>query len=268
MRVRVPNALTINTLGGQPFPVSASIEHEGDLTIGYLFPIQLRDLADLVVDVTQPNLLLFGLDRSDYIQNEAGDFIVRPIEDALRDIVEPLANEDGELILRSVDLPRVFGDMETYNAHIVDLPSTEVDIADLWCTGLGHDFRSGPVLPEYPTSRLFVDSHDDCYVYVESREPELPLRMIARLLSTFAATALFNAGASASHVTQPTPQFVSEVLGDKGEFGAAQELAEATDHELRLPFAQVRQRGGDAVATPTHVLTISASDGRWGLERL
>jgi hypothetical protein len=80
MRVRVPNALTINTLGGQPFPVSASIEQEGELTIGYLFPIQLRDLADLVAEASQPNLLVFGLDRSDYIQSEAGDFIVRPIE--------------------------------------------------------------------------------------------------------------------------------------------------------------------------------------------
>ena len=167
----------------------------------------------LVVEAAQPNVLLFGLDRSDYLQNKAGDFIVRPIEDALRDIVEPLANEDRELNLRSVDLP-VFDDIETYNAHIVDLPSTEVDIADLWCTDLGHDFRYAPVLPECPTSRLFIDSDDDCFVYVESREPELPFQPIARLLSTFAAAALVNAGASASHVVEPTTQFVNELLSD------------------------------------------------------
>jgi hypothetical protein len=228
--------------------------------------VQLRDVADLIVEAAQPYVFLYCLDISDWVKTENGEWVVVPVTEALQGLIEPVRLEGGEVLLQAADLTIVFGELPHYNARIIDLPSGELDLADLYCTCMDHEIRTGPLLPKLPHSLVHVNSHDDCYLLVESRDDALGHRVIGRLLAILAGTGLAEAGSQPSDLTEPPIPLVIEALGTQGAITAAQEAVVVAIDQVRIPFARQSWRLGDEVTPPTHVIAFDRHTGEWQLE--
>lgn len=77
-----------------------------------------------------------------------------------------------------------------------------------------HEFKWGrthPLLPHLPHSRFFLDSHDDCYLYLESRDDLLPKRIFERALQVYAGTVLFEESGFEGEIA-PIPGELLEAL--------------------------------------------------------
>ena len=107
-RVRIPNAHTINYLGGTPFPFGVNSYRSKDVVCLYIYPQSLVDLCDILVDFS---LVVFEVSHST-IDPQTWDALKLVEKDNYDTPVVPIGNNlfpqyclilfgEGEWILRS-----------------------------------------------------------------------------------------------------------------------------------------------------------------------
>lgn len=268
MAIRIPNALTQNTVMGRPFPVSVTSETRSGVATTWLCPIQAVDLIDLFVDGAGPWSFLYDVGIADYEQDEHGGWREVSLAASLPGGVTLLGDDSGNLLLRTADLVPTLEDLTSYNLAVVDVVDRAVELASLWCAlhEIGADGE--PVLLRLPASTRLLRSHDDCYAAIEARDATLGVRAIARLLSIAAATAIQREHGATSDVVEPASAIVEAALGAVGSLTLAQQAIEVGAHEVALPFARASWRLADPVPEPTHRLVFGVGTGSWQVHPL
>lgn len=268
MQVRVPNAMTVNTIGcpggSIPFPLLLQIEPTATGTTGCdVYPVELREAMDLLVPRMLPCTLLTDVDTLELIGTD-----VEPLAETVeRYGLEVLAEDSGTVIVPTSGLLALFGALRTYNLTMVDLPAVPDDLATTWLTVVD---GAWPALPRLPDSTLYASSHDDVYLWVESVDPDLPRRLGQQLLATAVGTHLLaptNTDGDAVDVTPPPLEMVDAVLGDEQVFSAGGDAIRVTADAVTIPFVRRFRRPFDEVP-PTHDLTYERSTAAWTIDAL
>jgi hypothetical protein len=191
MKIPYPNAFTINGLGmgGRFFPFSVSAQqHESGVATMDICALRIEDIGEVVGKYADNICIVYDVDTQTFTNSEGHwlDF---------RETIEKLGINcrfyGGKVI--SVMRPRfdeLVHNIGHFNFHMFDLPSEPDDetMTRLHAFATYCDFEE-PILNKLEDSRLFLDSHDNCYLYIEARDLSFLKNVFARTLAIYCGTA-------------------------------------------------------------------------------
>jgi hypothetical protein len=101
--------------------------------------------------------------------------------------------DDNAIVMAGDDLAKFLADFSHYNFHIFDGPKdfTRDEIVANLSSYRKHDWsKSNPLLPRLWLSSFFLDSHDDCHLYLEAYDSSFLKQIFERALQIYAGTVL------------------------------------------------------------------------------
>ncbi|WP_345281494.1 hypothetical protein [Kitasatospora albolonga] len=197
-------AFGVNSVGlaGAAFPLAFSVrEDEGIRTVSAA-AAQGSELLDLLLRSAREEVVVAGLATNSFLDEDyrfwsPGEIAadqgaacrVHPIGDRAGgsiDLSEELLVLERDVMPRFLD-----GSWSPYELTLVDVePGQTAEQLDELALAIGTARAGEPVLTRLPGSRFYFSGHDDCYVHLETRDAELPVRLFARLLALMAGSAL------------------------------------------------------------------------------
>lgn len=243
------------------FPLSLHVERTGDVTVVAGTAAALHEIGDVLVAGARATLLVFGAGYHAEVTlaERAAEL---GLDVAVRDVAWSAADPHApsELaVLRKGDLVPLLGELYPYDVHVADVTAadegTQDEVVLLATTGCGVP----PVLESLPGSTLLYDGHDDCYLYVETRDATLPERLLTRLLALLAGSVL---GEGDTTVAEPPPGVARALLAESPRWVAMPE--EVTGERVVVGLRPDEWRLGDAVAPhPVRTLVYDVVVGAW-----
>jgi hypothetical protein len=184
-----PNAFTINRIGSDTgsvaFPLAPTCRQPtpGVYTFS-LCPLRVVVMCDLLGRYQE--VVVYGVDTVDY-DRETGRLLTLDRAAAQRGIGHRTVDAET-LILTTGALSDLAGWLQHCNPHAFDwrADQTEHDlIANVLETREPDLYRAGPVLPRITKASFFLDSHDDCFLLLESRDLALLQAVFGRALRIY-----------------------------------------------------------------------------------
>ncbi len=262
------NSFSSNTTTGSVrlFPLGFTLlAAESGVFRTWLHAQSLREVVDLIVGHALGAACIFEISplTLDPATND-----VRPVEDVAKDAGVRIAPLDADAwLLATADLPRLLDRLEHFNLQFLDVaPASTPDAAyravldAAECRG----HASPPALHFAQGSRLFFASHDDCYLYLETRERRHALAHFARLLQEFVAARV---GIESSRVAPPPEPLLESLIAATGSCTMFDAHATLEGSALRLGYDRRRYRLGDPAVTPEARIRYDLSERSWGDER-
>lgn len=192
----LPNGFTINRLGLNggsvpfPFTLSCSQAAPGIYTLS-LTPLRVIDMCDLLGRYQA--VVVYGVDGSFPFDHATSVPLTLDKVASDRAAIDHRTVDAHTLIVTADALYDLLDWVPHYNLHAFDWQAdqTEYDLITNVLETSDHDLhRAGPVLPRLIKARLFLDSHDDCYLSLESRDLPLLKAVFGRALRIYAGTVL------------------------------------------------------------------------------
>ena len=190
----MPNSFQVNCADAYKglFPLNFGFDlHEGGIVDAFLCPQAVHEAADALARFAFPWLCVFGCS------------ITFP-ED--RTLAETAAALDLDLhaigpeviVLPTADLGRLAERIDQYNLSAIDWD--DLDLAAIrraveWLERDDHP-EDRCRLADLPHSRVYLKSHDDCYLSVEWRDAQAVRAYLGRLLAEYAVALLSDGGGS------------------------------------------------------------------------
>ncbi len=181
MRFHYPNAFSINCLIGMSFPFSYEVEKDGEVFGLYIYPTQLFSLADIFEKYAQEFLVVFDIDH--YWSDEVKGFphISAFSRFAKSQEIEFIEYDEETIGFEKKFLTKLLTDFSHYNFNFFDsttAPSFEQVYEDYFICK-SHDWKiDKKLLPKLNSSKLYVSSHDDCYLYLETKDINLLVLLV------------------------------------------------------------------------------------------
>jgi len=96
------------------------------------------------------------------------------------------------LILHKGSLVSLVADLPLYDIVVVDVPQNvdEAGQDEIVLKVNTQRADESPTLPSLGGCSVLFDGHDDCYLYVETFDQQLPERLLGRLLTLLAGSSL------------------------------------------------------------------------------
>ncbi len=145
-------------------------EVEQGLWWGYLCPQSVEEVAGILPTYAKDRICIYGFDRCwDYDLDQPPPTLE---ETARRQGLSPLVPDRDVIVIRTTELRALLADVGHYNLSLLDMPAEADEDRALDCVlkALDIDWRKGEsVLQSLCHSDVFLSSHDDCYLHVESR---------------------------------------------------------------------------------------------------
>jgi hypothetical protein len=141
------------------------------------------------VEANIHRLCVFNLDHYELGPDRRS---IVPLEELARSFGTSFEAIDASTIVLSPDsLLALLGDVSHYNLSLFHVP-------DSWPTSVIEDAviamteppREASNLLQFPESKLYLNSHDDCYLQIECREESLPASQLGVLLQQYAEALL------------------------------------------------------------------------------
>jgi hypothetical protein len=205
MNSPVRNAFTINRLGlhgaSFPFCLKSNI-HEG-FSSAWFCPVQVADIADLVENWSQPHLIV--IDVQHYWEAASAEKRLLTLEEIAGKQGVVCRAYDPEVVGVGKDsLGRLVDGWSHDKFHLFDAPEMpdEDTLIEQYCAC--REFSPAgewPLLPQLPSADVYLDSHDDCYLYLEAREPLLLNAVLRRMLHLYFARLMIQANGDMSQVS-------------------------------------------------------------------
>jgi len=214
MREPFRNAFTINKLGGGFFPFSVSTQqYKSGVASMDICALRVEDISDLIGEYAQQTYIVYDVDNP-VMHGPAThrllefDEIVSELNVSCR-IYGPrvIAISEKEFDGFAKNLPH-------YNFNMFDLRSEPNDeaMASLYRFVTDYDFEE-PMLNRVSEARLFLHSHDDCYMYVEARDESFLKSVFARTLWIYCRTVTRSRfGRTREDIPKPPLPFVETIF--------------------------------------------------------
>ncbi|MET7303385.1 hypothetical protein [Embleya sp. NPDC005575] len=290
-RVQWSSAFRTNSVGlaGHGFPFAAEVfERDGVYGIGGA-AARVCDLVDVIEAFAQPVVTVQSLGH--YWFDQEGRREWTPGEIAREQGVEAEAHDvtwaghNELLVLRRSDLGPFLAELYPYNIDVVDAPGpVAAAAADEMALAVGTRGLDTCVLHELPDAELHFSGHDDCYFHIESRDPVLPVRVFARLLTLAAGAALLARAETSTEtssepstepsveprteavtVVEPDAEFVRAILARSGHWSGPVRAPEP-DGTVRLDLAADKWRLGKRLPPQADLSACyDPTRGRWHL---
>lgn len=132
---------------------------------------------------------------------------------------------------------------------------------------LGTTGAGEPVLSGLKDSRVWFAGHDDCYALLETRAPDLPAAVLARLLALMAGGALANLSEKpSSHVPEPGAWLPEQLIATAPHWIGA--LGEVTEDQVTIRLAALPEPWQLDVPFPQQADLTATLDVRHGTWRI
>jgi hypothetical protein len=285
--VPIPNAFTINKVGlhRHPFPFACRLSAmANDVTTLNLCACRLRDMADLLAIALSPTVV--GLDASHYVERPGAGHVPADFAELATGLGinatsydvgwAALGNPskgDRDLLVFHADQIGLLAEEYLFDLQLVRVstapPAAFID--DLVLALRSADAEQRPLLDGLPSDiGPRVSTHDDCYVYVESRDAQFPRALVARTLTMFAGT-LIGVGRGvvdgSVEIGELPIAIVDSLLGDGSEWSSAQSAVSVVEEVIHVPLAKTSWRLSDPLPTGRdRALLYDLSSGEWAVE--
>jgi hypothetical protein len=220
-RMNLPrsNAFTVNSLAGSFFPLSAKVSQSGPVASLFVCAQCVVDLCDLIVQHAQENLVLFAVGQaSQFDERTQEELSIAQL--AAQAALPFTAIDTATILLKKVNLYPLLSTIAHYNLCLFDLADgwDEAQVIGQVLAYREHDWRGAePLLPKMPGSRLYLTSHDDCYLTVESYSPLVSRAILIRTLQIFAGAFLAKKKKFRSELSELSPDLLDVFWKD--DFG-------------------------------------------------
>ncbi|MER5811543.1 hypothetical protein ABT143_25725 [Streptomyces sp. NPDC002033] len=284
VEVKCDGAFSVNSVGleGRPFPLSFSVgEAEGvfSVTGG---AAQAAELTDLLVAVANDAVAVVSLESNSFLTEDwqtlrpsliAAELGVPCGIHPLGSWVSGTHGLGEELIV--VDRDRLSdlldGTWTPYELALIDVPAdTGPEQLDELALTIGTSMSTShdePLLGRLGgSSRIWFSGHDDCYLWLETRDPSLPGAVLARLLALLAGSALTERGDGADSVEVPEPGgwLTERLISASPHWMGA--LGTVTEELVTIELAALPERWRLDVAFPARrdvTVTLDVRHGTW-----
>ncbi|MET9418512.1 hypothetical protein ABZY03_30845 [Streptomyces klenkii] len=261
----------------RPFPLSLSVrEAEGVWRVA-AGAAQAGELADLLVAAAGDAVAVVSLETNSYLDEDWQS--LRPsliaAELGVPCTVYPLGSwtfgthglAEELLIVDRALLPRLLdGTWSPYELTLIDVPADATpEQLDELALVLGTTDIDEPVLSRLEDSRVWFSGHDDCYVFLETRDPAVPAAVLARLLTLLAGSALAELTERSSvRVPEPGPWLPERLIATAPHWIGA--LREVTEDLVTIELAALPDPWHLGVSFPQQAdlaVTLDVRLGTW-----
>lgn len=188
MRIRGTNAFTQNRLAGSFFPFSVKVSQKDGVSSIFVCAQRVVDLSDLIEKHAASNLVVFDVEQASRFDKITKKEI--SIEGLAVNAEIPFSAIDSETIVLSKEyLPPLLSTFGHYNLSLFDVKSSwnERQVISQVLAYQEHDWQNQEViLPRLTESGFFLNSHDDCYLTIESYCPDVSKDVFVRAIQIFA----------------------------------------------------------------------------------
>ena len=181
-----------NQLGDSHFPFSLSVSKKGDVISAFIYFQSVSSLCDFIEKNSLENLVIFDVGQVYVIDNYTNKAI--SIVGLATDANIPFSAIDSEtIVLRKDNLLNLLSTFEYYNLCLFDIGNdwTEILVIKQILAYREHDWQShGVILAKLPASRIFLESHDDCFLTIEAYSQNFSKNVFSRMLQIYCGTIL------------------------------------------------------------------------------
>jgi len=212
VRVDRDNAFRVNTVGLQanPFPLSISVTPHDGVHRVQATATRAYDLVDALTADAHHTAVVLNVGQNNWI---AGEQKVAAACHDIRWAASSRFESDDMLTMPWQQLPRFLSGWSPYELEILDAPGPLDDItADELALAVNTFDGSSLLLPRLPTSGFYYAGHDDCYLYAEATDPQMPIRLLTRLLTLFVGSSLLDDDTEALTIAEPDPALATALL--------------------------------------------------------
>lgn len=186
------NAFTINRLGGSFFPLSVKVDQQQNVSSIFVCAQSVVDVCDLIIKHAKSHLVLFGVEQTSKFEENTNNPL--PLKGLAVEARVSFSALDSE----TLDLPKasLLPLLTTFDHHNLNLFDVESDwgenqVISQILAYQDHKWQEKTfLLQNMPSSQLFLTSFDDCYLTIESYNPEISKEVFARTLQIFSGTYL------------------------------------------------------------------------------
>ena len=267
---RYPNAFTMNKYGfGGFFPFSASGRKHVSIHTLDICAVALEDIRDIIEGDVAGVCLVYDVDHN--IFSEQGDRVLDLVE-AIHQVELDCRTYDSRMIaVKSTKLGEL-AKLLHFNLHLFDL-RTEPDgdqASRLYAFATNFDFEQ-PILSKLHDSNIFVDVHDDCYLYLEAREPKVSKRIFGRTLQTYVAAVLGRRRSmQMAGVAEPPDSFVDRIYPTDSSITILRKETRVQRKKIMIGYSTTKFRfgGGDQAYPVVGIIEYDRSRGVWAISVL
>jgi hypothetical protein len=236
------NAFTINKLGLEraPFPFGITCcQNEGGLQSLRLYPQRVKDIFDLIEPFSQKQFAIFDVEQCSRSNIKTCECL------SLQEIVQ----EDGIscqvydpnfIVLKTNQVHNLLQGFGHYNLHGFDLPenSSEQQILETYFNFSDAIKNRLPfVLPELSGPQILIDSHDDCYLYIEAYALNLLKAILGRTVTMYSNTVLFENDVTSSSLPVPAT-LIDELWPINSSLTILRDQTKITENKLQVGISK------------------------------
>jgi hypothetical protein len=190
MKIDYPNAFSMNRHSGNFFPFCAAPKRWDNIYTFNIYPININDLIDLIKVYAQPIAVIFDVDHSRL--SDDGEAFLTLTEVASHFSIEHDSFGSDIVSVAKEKLDSLIPELESYNhynLHLLDLAQipSEEEMIEYYFAYYDHKLET-PLLKQLNCATLYLDSHDDCYLYIETRELDFLKAILARAIQIYIGT--------------------------------------------------------------------------------
>lgn len=173
-------AININSLNGSSFPVTIEFAKLNEIYRIYLTPISVLEIINLIPLNT---FLVFNVDANEYDGLKA--ITLKQFADKYSAYLKVFDEET--VLMEKEKIIQLLDEISHYNFCLIDVAKEIeidkviqiIDLADKW--------NEKTIIDELSTN-VFLSSHDDCYLYLETNDENLALELIGLQIKILVAT--------------------------------------------------------------------------------
>ena len=164
-------AINTNSLNGEPFPVNIDFSIKDGVYHIYSMPISVLEVMNLL---PQKTFLIFSVDHYEFVGSETL---------SLSEVVSRHSSyltkfDEQTLLMDKESIVRLLEEMPHYNLCLIDAEK-EIEIDKvIQIIDLAEKFGETDITRETDTN-VFISSHDDCYLHLETKNEKLALDLIS-----------------------------------------------------------------------------------------
>jgi hypothetical protein len=173
-------AININSLNGNDFPINIEFAKINEVYRIYLMPISVLEIIDLIpLNI----FLVFKVDTNNFDG-------LKPT--TLRTFAEKYSSfltdfDEETLLMDKESIVQLLENISHYNFSLIDA-DREINIDEvIQIIDLSDKWNEKVVIDEL-SANVFLSSHDDCYLYLETNNENVALELIARQIKILIAT--------------------------------------------------------------------------------
>jgi hypothetical protein len=175
-------AFETNSLASSKFPLSYiqnNFENYQSLNIAAL---SLTEIVDLIVEYAFENLLIFGVDNLHF--NKSNDVLMTISEIADENKLRYIKYDNNNIIINKNELGKLIN-FNHYNFKILDMATipNELEYIEL-IDNIEMKYKYEGVERIIHNSNLWIDIHDDCYLYTESKYIDYIMKIKVRAIKS------------------------------------------------------------------------------------